>query len=71
MARAALHPGSASPVGAFTARQFAAAAAVSVLLHLGVFLWLAAPQFEDARLAGGGASFGLSGSATGSGSTSA
>jgi len=71
MARAVVHAEVVSPVDDFTPRQFAVAAAISAIVHLGVFVWLALPQFEEARLAGGGASFGISGSVTGSGSTNA
>lgn len=44
-----------------SARQLALAAAVSLLVHAGAAALVLAPQYEEARLAGGGASFGLSG----------
>lgn len=45
-------------------RQYWLAAPVSLAVHVLLLLALAAPQFEEAQLAGGGASFGLGGNGT-------
>ena len=50
-----------------TWRQFAVAIAVSLLVHTALLSVLLAPQYEEAQLAGGGASFGLSDGGLGTG----
>ncbi|MEM9085027.1 MAG: TonB family protein [Pseudomonadota bacterium] len=51
-----------------TLRQFAIAAVLSLVAHALVLALFVAPNYEVARLAGGGASFGLSGGGLGEGS---
>ena len=54
-----------------TLRQFAIAAGVSLVAHALVLLLFVEPSYEEARLAGGGASFGLSGGGLGEGADTA
>jgi len=54
-----------------TLRQFAFAAGVSLVAHALVLLLFVEPSYEQARLAGGGASFGLSGGGLGEGADTA
>lgn len=54
-----------------TLRQFAIAVGVSLVAHALVLLLFVEPSYEEARLAGGGASFGLSGSGLGEGADTA
>jgi len=54
-----------------TLRQFAIAAGVSLVAHALVLLLFVEPSYEQARIAGGGASFGLSGGGLGEGADTA
>ena len=54
-----------------TLRQFAIAAGVSLVAHALVLLMLVGPNYEEARLAGGGAAFGLAGGGLGEGTGAA